>query len=383
MADWLLWLGGIFSEEVLLKHSATSPATNRWQGGLVKALSEQKRPVILLAHLPEPMWPRGKFRPGKSADFDPHFDSRLVPYWNIPFARSASLCRSYVKCFHDIYRQHGKPLAVLSYNPTPEGVATGLLAQKHYQTPWVDICADHYDPGVDWAQYAPSANLAKGHVFLSYHAFHNCPFPVKMHLDGGIGRLRFTPGRCSVKKTVGKKIVVYTGMMSIWGGISFLLKAFERVRDPDIELWICGHGGNSDLTEALKRDNRIRFFGLVAEARLNEICEQASVLVNPRPSHVPGNTMNFPSKVLEYLSYGKPVISTWTSGLSPEYGEVLEVLNEETEECLAKTIENVLHWPDAKVAQNSIKIAEFLLKNKTWACQANRLINWVKNDLLL
>ena len=379
---WLLWLGSIFSEDSLLKHSAISPAANRWQAGLIKAVSEQWLPIVLLSHLPEPFWPRGKYNPGSPDDLDTDFESRFVHYWNIPMLRSVSLRRAYIWGFREICEQHGKPLAVLSYNANPQNVATGLHAQKLYQIPWIDICADHYDPGPNWSRYTSGASIATGHVFLSYQAFKDCPFSTKLHLDGGISHLRSNSKAQSNKDSRRKKIVLYSGMMSIWGGVSFLLKAFEKIKDPDIKLWICGHGSNSDLETALKRDPRIRFFGLVDDLRLQELCKQASVFVNPRPSSIDGNRMNFPSKILEYLTYGKPVISTWTPGLSPEYRDVLEVLDEETEDCLAKTIDNVLQWPDNEIEHNSIKIKEFLLKKKVWRQQAGRLINWLNDDIL-
>lgn len=378
MKNYILWVGGVFSESSLLKHSAVSPAANRWQTGLLKAVNEQIPSVFVLSHLPEPVWPKGKLRPGSPDDSEPQFESHLLKYWNLPFMRTSSLRWSYLKSFREICKQRGKPLAVFSYNQEPWAVKLGLYAQKYFQIPWIDVCADCYDPGSDWARYAPGADAAKGHVFLSHQAFQTCPFPKKIHLDGGVSYLKFDP-ETQVKD---KKIILYTGMMSIWGGVSFLLKAFELIRDPDIELWICGHGTNVDLDAALKVDSRIHFFGLVSEARLQEMYKQASVLVNPRPSNVDGNTMNFPSKILEYLSYGKPIVSTWTPGLSPEYRDVLEVLIEENEDCLAKTIENVLDWPDEERKQYSIKIKDFLLKNKIWKEQAARLVNWFNNEVL-
>ncbi|MFA6715041.1 MAG: glycosyltransferase family 4 protein, partial [Victivallaceae bacterium] len=172
------------------------------------------------------------------------------------------------------------------------------------------------------------------------------------------------------------------GMLSIWGGVSFLLKAFSLISDPDIELWICGHGSSSELEAARRADPRIKFYGLVSEERLQQIYRQATVLVNPRPNNINGNTMNFPSKILEYLSYGKPVVSTWTPGLSPDYREVLEVLPDENERCLADTILNVLQWPDERKKQNLIAIESFLLKSKTWKHQTDRLVAWLKKEVL-
>ena len=382
MKNWFLWLGGVFNESTMLESSAVSPAANRWQEGLLQGIIDQSYPVHLLSYLPEPLWPRGKYRPGSYDDLNPCFNSRLITYWNMPFLRSHSLCQGHLAAFREVCEKKGKPRVVLSYNPTPHAVEVGLEAQKNYQIPWIDICADHFHPGPDWLQYSSGASLAAGHVFLSYQAFQECPFPKKFHLDGGVSQIRFNPEIKPYKEPKNKKIVLYSGMMSVWGGVSFLLKAFEKIQDPNIELWICGHGSNSDIKAILKRDSRIRFFGLVSESRLQEIYKQASVLVNPRPSKVPGNTMNFPSKILEYLSYGKPIISTWTSGLSPEYRDVLEILKEETEDCLARTIDNVLHWPDFKIECNSNRIYLFLLKKKTWVHQAKKLIEWLEDEIL-
>jgi len=378
MKNYFLWLGGVFSEDTLLKNPAVSTAANRWQKGLIEAVNEQGFPVLMLSHLPERIWPKGSLRPGAAGDFWPGLESHLVEYWNLPFMREYSLRRNYLKEGRGIFKRAGKPLAVFSYNPEPWAVAFGIYAQEHFQVPWIDVCADCYDPGPDWAGYATGAGLAKGHVLLSHYACQSCPFPVKINLDGGVRDIKTD---CRSFET-DKKIILYTGMMSIWGGVSLLLKAFSKITDKDTELWVCGPGSNPDLDAALKRDPRIKFFGLVPEAQLQQIYKQASVLVNPRPNNVNGNTMNFPSKVLEYLSYGKPVVSTWTPGLAPEYREVLEVIEEENEDCLAGTIEDVLNWTDEKKERHLTGTKDFLLKHKIWKHQAARLITWLNNDVL-
>ncbi|MDD5596359.1 MAG: glycosyltransferase [Victivallaceae bacterium] len=381
MTDYLLWLGGVFVEDAL-KHPAVSTAANRWQKGLLEALNQKHFPVFELLHFPEPVFPKGKLRPGVPNDVASDFDNCLVNYWNLPVFRTMDLRRVYLKAFRNICKRRGKPLAVFSYNPTPWAAAVGLYAQKYLQVPWVDVCADHYEPGPGWESYSPGAERAAGHVFLSCHAFNSCPYWPKMHLDGGINRLRFEPD-AENSPAEDKKIILYTGMLNAWGGVSFLLKAFRLISGPDIELWICGPGINSDLEAARKSDPRIKFQGLVSEERLQRIYRQAAVLVNPRPNNINGNTMNFPSKVLEYLSYGKPVVSTWTPGLSPDYREVLEVLPEENERCLAETLQNVLQWPDERKKQNSVAIGNYLLNHKTWEKQSDRLVDWLRNDVLL
>ena len=49
-------------------------------------------------------------------------------------------------------------------------------------------------------------------------------------------------------------------MLSKWGGISLLLNAaFKKIKDPNVQLWVCGYGRSLELHKALKIDSRITF----------------------------------------------------------------------------------------------------------------------------
>jgi len=170
--------------------------------------------------------------------------------------------------------------------------------------------------------------------------------------------------------------------MNQYGGVNLLLKAFELIRDTSIELWLCGKGENYDIRRAVQRDARIKWYGFVTDEHLIDLSERVSAFINPRPVILPASTGNFPSKILEYFSYGKPVISTWTEGLSPEYKEVLTVLEKATPECLAQTIQNVLAWDAATRQEMTNKIYEFMNSRKLWSIQAQRLKNWLDTDVL-
>lgn len=78
----------------------------------------------------------------------------------------------------------------------------------------------------------------------------------------------------------------------------------------------------------------------------------------------------------EYLSYGKPVISSWTAGLASEYRGVLEVFEDETPECLARRISEVLEWPQARRAQYEQQSRAFLA-GRLWWRRAERLVAWL------
>ena len=380
--NYILFSGGIFNEKTMLNSKAISPASNRWQSGLIQSLANQLFPVSLLSHLPEPIWPKGHYKPGNQNDLDTLFDNKIVRYWNLPFLRNSSLSNAYVNAFKKICFEKGTPSVLITYNPSPFNVQLGLYAQNYCNVPWVSICADYHDPGPNWSKYAPYANEAKGHIFLSYHAFQDCPFKTKLHLDGGIKDLHFNSELKTINNTKKNKVIVYTGMLTKWGGLDLLLGAFKKSKDPNIELLICGHGSSLKLKLALKEDSRISFFGLVSEPKLREIYQSADIFVNPRPSNITDNNMNFPSKLLEYLSYGKPVISTFTLGLSPKYNRVLEILDEETEECLRNKIEFTLKYSNEEKIRISNRIRQFLLEEKTWTGQSKKLTLWLKENFI-
>ena len=103
-----------------------------------------------------------------------------------------------------------------------------------------------------------------------------------------------------------------------------LLNAFRLLRRDDCELWICGKGDNSNLRDAVKIDPRIKYIGLLPRDELAERMNKADIFVNPRPSNIPGNERNFPSKLLEYLGYLKPIVSTMAQA-GPDYRDLLFV----------------------------------------------------------
>jgi glycosyltransferase involved in cell wall biosynthesis len=118
-------------------------------------------------------------------------------------------------------------------------------------------------------------------------------------------------------------------------------------------------------------------FGVVDEAKLRVLSEAAWAFVNPRPPSIAENAHNFPSKVLEYLSYGKPVVSTWTPGLAPEYREVLMVVDGESPDALAARLADALALEPGALGEHRERVRAFLAANKLWTVQAERLRAWL------
>lgn len=108
------------------------------------------------------------------------------------------------------------------------------------------------------------------------------------------------------------KNIVYSGVLSYVTGVDLLIEAFSKIEGENYRLVICGQGKELDelIKNASSKDSRIIFKGFLSTEEYMSTIEQASVLVNPRNMNYSQNQNNFPSKVLEYLASGRPVVST-------------------------------------------------------------------------
>lgn len=337
-----------------LPGGAASPAALRWQRGLIGALRDLGEEIRLQAVGAYRAWPRGPSLPADSG----------VGYLNLPFAREVFLAGSLW------LRTAGAPRnrMLVTYNARPAFAVMGLRWRAQGGC-WLAIVADNPERRSERWIHDAAVRQATGVVFLSWNRYSTWKYGRALHLDGGVER----SVKCSGPQS--HKAIMYCGALSKYGGVELLIAAFRQVRSSGAELWLCGHGGSGEVEEACKSDRRISFFGKVDDERLRELSTRAAVFVNPRPPGLQASDDNFPSKVLEYMSYGKPIVSTWTRGLAPEYREIL-LITQENPRAMATAIERALEIDPGSREVLREKTAGFIEK-RLWSAQARRLRDFV------
>jgi glycosyltransferase involved in cell wall biosynthesis len=352
----------------LLAGYAVSPAAVRWQIGLLRAIKDTGYDVVDIGHISEAAWPRGTLlMPARRGALPAAIAGTLVGYINAPFGRVANLAAGYCSAARAIIAERGPPAAIVTYNFYQPLVACALAVRVLARVPWVLVSADR-NPGLYWSTIR---RLPEGMVFLSWGDFAASDAAKKLHIDGGATAMRpagtpATPLR-----------IVYTGYLATHTGLDLLAETFERMQRRDIELWICGKGRSPAAERLAARDNRVRLRGLISDDELTELCAKAAVFVNPRLPDVDENKYNFPSKVLEYLSYGIPVVSTWTEGLAPEYRDILQIA-EPTPASLGAALEACLAWTPAARGAYYEKARAFVAGDRSWASQAAKLTRFIE-----
>jgi len=130
-------------------------------------------------------------------------------------------------------------------------------------------------------------------------------------MEGGISQEFYDKFAYKEKEENTSISFMYSGLLSKVTGVDILLEAMKSFENENVELWISGKG---DLEENVKlaaqSDNRIRFYGHMEYEDYMKKLQNADILINPRNMSLPENVNNFPSKIMDYLATGKPVISS-------------------------------------------------------------------------
>lgn len=177
--------------------------------------------------------------------------------------------------------------------------------------------------------------------------------------------------------------ILYSGTLHYQYGIKNLLDAFEAMEDPLLELWICGGGeAEKEIIELSKRDSRVKFFGFCDQKVVADLRQRAAVLVNPRTNQGEYTKYSFPSKTMEYMASGKPVVMYKLDGVPDEYDPYLFYAEED--ENVVRSLKSALtqvleHYDNAQ--QRAEKAKRFVVQQKNATRQAQRILRFIEENV--
>ena len=142
--------------------------------------------------------------------------------------------------------------------------------------------------------------------------------------------------------------IAYAGGITREYGVANLVTAFRSLENPQLRLSLYGRGTLDDWVRSeCAADVRITHHGVLARSDLLPQLRRARVLVNPRPADQAWVKYSFPSKLLEYLALGVPVVTTRLAGLGAEYSGLLHFTENDSVPALAAALQAVLADPDS------------------------------------
>lgn len=179
------------------------------------------------------------------------------------------------------------------------------------------------------------------------------------------------------------KTVLYTGTLHKKFGVLNLLKAFEKISDENYRLVICGIGDSEDIIKkASQDDSRIIFKGQLPREEILSLQKEATVLINPRQANEEFTKYSFPSKNLEYLSSGIPVIAYKLEGIPDEYDDYIFYVEDNSIETLKNRIVEVCENIEDSNKKGK-KARNFVLEKKNEVMQTKIIIDMLKKEKII
>ncbi len=180
-----------------------------------------------------------------------------------------------------------------------------------------------------------------------------------------------------------KKTIAYTGTLNEKYGIKLLVDAFMKVEIDNAELIICGNGDSEEYIKDISFvDNRIKYLGAVSREESILLQRKATLLVNPRPTNEEYTKYSFPSKNMEYMLSGTPVLTTKLPGMPDEYYDYVYLIDDESVDGLTKTLTEVLEKSNEEMYELGIRAKNFVLKAKNSVIQTKKIIDMLSDIIV-
>ncbi len=384
LSNNIIWLGvGELNPSTHCK-SYDSPAAIFWQRELIHSFNRNKLGIISLSHLVFPRWPKGplKIQGGlsRSSKNNENIYYSNVEYINFPIQKlkNNQLITGYINQLKQAINQHGIPKLIIAYNGFPFTFAVAEYAKKKWGLKTIIIIADQPPRGFfkSVEQFENLLSSLDGCIFLSWHYYNQMKSAVTaFHFEGGVSNGDVDQEINSIIPRVhGKRIIMFCGSYGKHAGLDSLLAAARLLRSSDVEIWIAGGLSQSNQRIGEVPDNVVNL-GYLTQSELDRRMKIADIFVSPNSTSYSPNNNNFPSKILLYLKYAKPIICTWTEGLSPDYRDVLSVVERDTPTAIANKIEEVLAWDSIKYLERCAQMRKFA-NSRSWIKQSELLMKW-------
>ena len=175
------------------------------------------------------------------------------------------------------------------------------------------------------------------------------------------------------------RTVFYAGGVSRQYGLADLTEGFLRADIPNTRLEIYGPGDYvKELQSIAEKDPRVFYGGMLLNTEIVAKEQEAALLVNPRPTHEEFVKYSFPSKTMEYMASGTPVLTTLLPGMPKEYYPYVYFIDEESADGIAAALKAVLEHTDEALFRKGQEARDFVLDGRNNVVQAKKLLQMLE-----
>ncbi len=380
-----------------------SQAGQLFQSRLLDSIADAGLDVsAVFLQRPVPSFPRyRRFLFGREPGYvNGKFHAEMLPFVNWGPLKTATIS---VALFLNLLRWAMRHRAaanrvILLYNLAAPPAVVSLLAAKLARAQVYAIVADVQVPGnglvrwsvLRWVEFKLqiwAMPMCTGLIVLTKRIANDfAPNTASILMEGAVpedergGSYDYPESAAPVSDDV--IVLMYAGGLSALKGVPLLLDAMALLPQSRFRLWVTGEGPlRGAVEQAAALDDRIVYLGYLPHSEVVARMHRASILVNPHATDLASARYVFPSKLLEYIATGTPVITTCsTPEIARDYGDVCFLSPLATPEAFAATIERV-----AKLGRDERRrIGEharcYVLSNKSWKVQGGRIASFIRES---
>lgn len=400
----ILFITGVYpiEQELKYKESCKGPflqnAPNVFQWGVIKGLYENSADFYVLSAPFLPCYPiRYK---DVSVEKTPLFYSNIIvgevlPYTTFIGLKSISietLLSRKIEEWIIKYSRNDEQLVVLTYTPISYFIKPVVkLKRKYSNLTLATIVTDLVD---DMSNFASNKTFLKKittrceiskvkklyssidkYILLTESMTEKIPESKDCHIV--VEGLANVPEEIRTFDKIDRSIL-YTGTLEEYSGVKNLVDAFMMTKNPNNKLLICGSGSCAEyVTSKSILDSRIVYKGSMPRKDVLSLQKRVSVLVNPRQPLNAITKYSFPSKTIEYMASGTPMIGYKLQGIPQDYYDYMYVVADTTCESLKDKMELVLDMSDIDRNAFGSNAKEYIIGHKTAKQQVFKILKFL------
>ena len=185
------------------------------------------------------------------------------------------------------------------------------------------------------------------------------------------------PSECTEKEPV--PVIMYAGALHEKYGIGQLLEGFLAVEN-QAQLWLFGHG---DYIQKIKtfseKHPSVRYFGRISRDEVLQYERRASLLVNLRSPKDIFTQHSFPSKTIEYMGSGTPLLTTRLPGIPKEYFSYCYSISQNSVKEISQALMQIISMPEEERCKFGTTAQKFILEQKNPKHQASKILKLLEN----
>lgn len=175
--------------------------------------------------------------------------------------------------------------------------------------------------------------------------------------------------------------VIYAGGIHERYGLKMLAESFVEANVPDARLVYYGSGPYVEEYKKLCAAHpNLEYRGVAPNEEIVAEELKATLLINPRPTTEEFTIYSFPSKNMEYMASGTPLLTTKLPGMPEDYYPYVYLFEEESIQGYAYALRKVLSQSSDMLYAKGVQAKKFVLQNKNYIVQAQRVLGLLKLD---